>query len=51
MGTYTAMDNLAAGDLCLLCLKRDADDGTNDTATGDAHVVAVALRYGVDPTV
>ena len=40
----------AAGDLCLLCLKRDAEDATNDTATGDALVVAVTFRYAVDPT-
>ena len=44
-------DDLAAGDLCLVCLKRDADDATNDTATGDAQVVAVTFRYGVDPTI
>ena len=43
-------DGLAAGDLCLLCLKRDADDAADDTASGDAHVVAVSFRYGVDPT-
>jgi hypothetical protein len=45
------LDGLAAGDLCLLCLKRDADDAANDTAAGDARVVAVSLRYAVDPTV
>ena len=45
------LDSLAAGDLCLLCLKRDADDAVNDTATGDAQVVCATFRYGVDPTV
>jgi hypothetical protein len=46
-----SQDGPSAGDLCLLCLKRDADDAVNDTATGDAQVVAVSFRYGVDPTV
>ena len=45
------LDGLAAGDLCMVCLKRDADDGDNDTAAGDASVAAVTLRYAVDPTI
>ena len=45
------LDGLSAGDLCLLILKRDADDASNDTASGDAQVIAVTFRYGVDPTV
>jgi len=42
--TLTNADSIAAGDLCRLALMRDADDATNDTATGDCHVLAVELR-------
>lgn len=41
----TNADGAAAGDLLFVKLERDADDGTNDTATGDAEVRAVVLRY------
>ena len=39
--TMTNADSIAAGDLFRLKLNRDAD---TDTATGDAHVLAVELR-------
>lgn len=45
--TLTNKDNIAAGDLCRLKLMRDADDSTNDTATGDCYVLAVELRDAV----
>ena len=38
-------DSMAAGDLLLIKVERDADDATDDTATGDAEVRAVVLRY------
>jgi hypothetical protein len=44
--TLTNADSLAAGDLVVVQLRRDAD-GTNgtDDATGDCEVVAVCLSY------
>ena len=36
-------DSAAAGDYFRLSLARDADDGTNDTATGDARVWWVSV--------
>lgn len=42
--TLTNKDSAAVGDYCRLRLERDADDGTNDTATGDARVWAVTIR-------
>lgn len=39
------LDSVAAADMCYLALRRDADDATNDTAAGDANVVAVAFLY------
>lgn len=42
--TLTTKDSIAAGDLCRFRLMRDADDGSNDTATGDVYVLAVELR-------
>lgn len=42
--TLTNKDSIAAGDLVRLSIARDADDGTNDTATGDAHILNVLLR-------
>lgn len=38
-------DSLAAGDWVCFKLARDADDGTNDTATGDGEVWAVSVEY------
>jgi hypothetical protein len=43
--SLTNADSLAAGDYVRLKLSRDADDGTNDTATGDCEVWAVSLEY------
>ena len=37
-------DSVAAGDLCIVRLARDADNGS-DTAAGDMEVVAVSLTY------
>ena len=45
--TLTNNDSCAAGDMIRLKLERDADDGTNDTATGDARVYCVVLREEV----
>lgn len=45
--TLTNKDSIAAGDLVRLKLARDAADGTNDTATGDARVLCVTLREEV----
>lgn len=42
--TLTNKDSVAAGDYVRLKLERDADDATNDTATGDARVLMVVLR-------
>lgn len=42
--TCTNLDSLTAGDAYRLKLYRDADDGTNDTATGDAQLVRVEVR-------
>jgi hypothetical protein len=41
--TMTNADSLAAADYFRLSLNRDADSGS-DTATGDAHVLAVEFR-------
>lgn len=41
--TLTNKDSMAAGDLLRLKLERDSDDATDDTATGDARVLAVRL--------
>ncbi len=43
--TLSNDDGMAAGDLLFVKLERDADDGTDDTATGDAEVRAVVLSY------
>lgn len=42
--TLTNKDSVAAGDMVRLKLERDADDATDDTASGDARVYAVVLR-------
>lgn len=41
--SLTNKDGVAAGDMFRIKLERDADDGTNDTATGDARVYAVTV--------
>lgn len=43
--TLTNADSVAAGDWVAIKLARDADDGTNDTATGDAEVWTFSLEY------
>jgi hypothetical protein len=45
--TLTNDDSIAAGDLVRLKLTRDADDGTNDTATGDCYLLSVEVRDSV----
>jgi hypothetical protein len=42
--TLTNKDSCAAGDYIRLKLERDADDGTDDTAAGDARVLNVTVR-------
>lgn len=50
LGSFTATcsnnDSVAAGDLVRISLRRDATDGTNDTATGDAYFLGGALTNG-----
>ena len=41
-GALSNTDSLAAGDFAILMIARDV---TNDTASGDAEVIAVALEY------
>lgn len=41
-GTLSNTDSLAAGDYVILMIARDV---TNDTATGDAEVIAAVLEY------
>jgi hypothetical protein len=43
--TLSNADSVAAGDWVALRLARDADDATNDDATGDAEVWNVSLEY------
>lgn len=43
--TLTNADSLAANDLLHIKAFRDADDGTNDTATGDLELRAASLEY------
>jgi len=43
--TLTNADSVAANDLVMIRVFRDADDGTNDTATGDLELRAVSLEY------
>jgi len=38
-------DSVAAGDWVCIRIARDADDGTNDDATGDAELWNVSLEY------
>jgi len=46
--SLSSNDSVAAGDWCAVKLARDADDGTNDDATGDAEVWAVSLEYTLE---
>lgn len=43
--TLSNADSVAAGDWVCIMLARDADDATNDDATGDAEVWAMSLEY------
>jgi hypothetical protein len=43
--TLTNADGIAAGDMVFVKVERDADDETDDTATGDAEVRAVRVQY------
>lgn len=42
--TLTNADSVSAGDLVRISISRDADDGTNDTATGDLYLLMAELR-------
>ncbi len=42
--TLTNDDSLAAGDLVRISISRDADDATNDTATGDLYLLMAEIR-------
>lgn len=42
--TISNTDSWAAGDYVRLALKRDAADGTNDTASGDCYVLMAEIR-------
>ena len=44
-GALTLSGSPAAGDFANFCVYRDADDGTNDTCTADARLIAVKLEY------
>jgi hypothetical protein len=44
--TLTNNDSLAVADYFRISVSRDADDGTNDTATGDLYLLAVEFRDG-----
>lgn len=41
--TLTNKDSVAVGDMVRVKVARDADDGTNDTATGDLYIWLVTL--------
>ncbi len=43
--TLTNADSVAAGDYVYIYLSTDADDATNDTATGDREVVNLQLEW------
>lgn len=45
--TMTNADSIAAGDYFRLSVSRDADDSTNDTATGDLYLLTVEIRDAV----
>lgn len=42
--TLTNADSVAAGDLIRISISRDADDATNDTATGDLYLLMAEIR-------
>lgn len=39
---------VAAGDVIIIRLARDGDDGTNDTSTVDSNVLAALIKFGVN---
>jgi len=41
--TLSNKDSVAAGDYFRVRVHRDSDDGTNDTAAGDAHIIYLRL--------
>lgn len=41
--TLTNKDSVSVGDLIRIVIERDADDATDDTATGDCNVLAARL--------
>lgn len=43
--TVSSVDSLATGDELFLRVHRDADDGTNDTASGGFHLLSVIVEY------
>ena len=43
--TISNLDSLAADDYVTIRVYRDADDGTNDTMTGDAILVGLTITY------
>lgn len=43
--TLTNADSIAASEACRLKVFRDADDATNDTATGDCYLHSAKLTY------
>lgn len=43
--TVTATDSIATGDELYVRIHRDANDGTNDTATGDFDLISVVVEY------
>jgi hypothetical protein len=45
--TLTNNDSVVAGDLVYIVLSTDADDGTNDTATGDREVLGVQITWSI----
>ncbi len=45
--TFTNDDSIAAGDMIRIKLERDADDGTDDTAAGDAELLVLEIKDGV----
>ena len=42
--TLGNIDSVAIGDMVRFKLERDADDGTDDTASGDARVIALIIE-------
>lgn len=43
--TLSNKDSVAAGELVIVKISRDADDGTNDTATGNMEIAGIILEW------